>query len=461
MKAKPTNKQFQLELDQMADELRRDIHNGTFPANSFLPSESELAKRFQLSNKSIRKGMERLVKDGLIVKIPRVGNKVNMQQAKVTLTLACTFSIERDFKLSRLVEDFQRLHPWIRVNTVQYSDMPQFDGNGEDRFADVIALDSTQFQQLKEEGNFSMLEPLTGSEDVYPFLNEAFRAEDKQYVLPALFSPIVLCYNRAHFKECNLPEPHGGWTWDDLTRNATILSENKNRFGICFHILSENRWPLFMLQSGGRFEWEGTRLRDIRGTKLLEGIKLSKQIIRNRDIFPLYLSENNDDITELFKEGKVSMILISYMGLNDFLNTNLDYDLSPLPYTHEPRTLVVAIGFGINRNSRNKEAARLLTDYFASNRTQNLIRKHTLSIPAMQQVDEPAEPLKPCPSRYMMYREIVSSYRMHSELNMPWRLNVVLAGQLKAYWAELLDDEELCDRLVDKMSSREAESVTL
>ncbi|TMV45554.1 extracellular solute-binding protein [Paenibacillus mesophilus] len=457
VKANSTNTPFQLKLDRMADQLRQDILNGTYPDQSFLPPEPELAKRFQLSNKSVRKGMMKLVEDGLIVKIPRVGNRVNMKRAGVTLTLACSSTIERDFQLTRLLDDFHRQHPWIRVHTVPFAEIPKFDDDGDRRQADVIALDSTQFQQLKEEGRHTMLEPLYGSDDAYPFLNAAFGADDRQYVIPAIFSPIVLCYNRAHFRECRLPEPHGGWTWDELVRSATKLSENRNRFGICFHIVSENRWPLFLLQSGGRFEWEGGRLSDLRGTKLLEGIRRSKRLISNHDIFPHYLSENNDDVNAMFKEGKLSMIVTSYMGLNDFRNAELDYDISPLPYVQEPRTLVVVIGFGMNRYSPHKEAAGQLIDYFGSKRTQDLMRKFTLSIPALQHDGDFVKPIMPMPSRYGLYREIVSSYCMHSELNLPWRLNPILASQLKAYWADLLDEDELCRKLADKLILREAE----
>lgn len=458
MKAKPTNKQFQLELEFMAGQLREDIMSGIYPANSFLPPESALAKRFRLSNKSVRKGMEKLVEDGLIEKIPRVGNRVIAQRTRETLILACTHSIERDFSLSALVNDFHRLYPWIRVETVPYSDLPQFEGGGGSRPADVFAIDSTQFQELKESGQHSMLEAIEGLDGAFPFLNEAFRSDHRQYVLPAIFSPIVLCYNRSHFKDCGLPEPHGGWTWDDLAKNAAKLSGSGNRLGFCFHLLSENRWPLFLLQSGSRFEWEGTRLRDLRGTKLLDGMKLGKRIIRDPDIFPLYVSENNEEIMTLFKEGRVSMILTSYMGLNEFHSVSLlDYDLSPVPYMGEPRTLVVAIGFGMNRLSGNKEAARHLIEYFGSLRAQQLIRSYTTSIPALQQLEAPAEPAVPVPSRYPLFREIVATYRLHSELNVPWRLNRVLAGQLKAYWAGLLDEDELCDKLVDKLSALDPE----
>lgn len=451
MKIKPTNQQFQMQLQQMIDTLRQEIIAGELPEGSFLPSEAALAQRFQMSNKSIRKGLETLVADGFISKIPRVGNKVRAQRARVTLTLACTSTIERDLQLSRVLDDFRKQYPWITVNTIPYSGLPKPGENEEHHHVDVFDLDTTRFQEMREEGTYTMLEPLTESEDAYPFLNEAFRADGQLYIRPVTFSPIVLCYNRAHFKECGMADPHGGWTWDDLVRNAGQLSKHNNRIGFCFHISSENRWPLFLLQSGGRFGWDGDRLRDIRNTKLMEGIQLGKQIIQNKDIFLLHASENNDELIELFMEGKISMILITYMALNDFVNVDLDYDISPLPYMHEPRTLVVSIGLGLNRFSRNKEAARLLIDYLSVGRGQQLLRKHSLSIPALQRMDE-AETKLHFPARYALYREIISSYRMHDELNFPWRLNQLLAGQLQAYWAGLLNDDELCDRLVSKMS---------
>ncbi|GAA3407666.1 extracellular solute-binding protein [Paenibacillus hodogayensis] len=459
MKAKPTSEQFRLELERMADELRADIENGIYPAGSYLPSEPQLAKRFRLSNKSVRKGMEKLVEDGLIEKIPRVGNRVAAQRPRVRLTLACTYSIERDFSLSRLLDDFHRQHPWVRVEVISYNELSSFYDDGERRQADVFAIDSTQFQELREDGRATMLEPLDGAPEAFPFLNEAFRADGVQYVLPAIFTPIVLCYNRSHFRECRLPEPHGGWTWDDLARNAAVLSSGGNRLGFCFHLLSENRWPLFLLQSGGRFEWEDGRLGELRGTALLEGMRLGKRIIRDRDIFPFYLSENNDEINALFLEGKVSMILTSYMGMNEFRGAGLEYDISPVPNMGEPRTLAMAIGFGVSRDSGHKEAARILAEYFGTERAQTLIRTYTLSVPALQQIGEASNPTSMnVPARYGLYREIVASYRLHSELNVPWRMNRVLAGQLKSYWAGLLDDDELCDKLAEKLSVREPET---
>src|SRR5690606_32695659 len=112
----------------------------------------------------------------------------------------------------------------------------------------------------------------------------------------------------------------------DLMRAAEKLSDGKGRYGFCFHVPTKNRWPVFLLQSGESFEWEGGALKELRGSMLLESMSVCKRILHNRTAFPLYLSENNDDIDRMFLEGKVSMTLSSYMGMNGWQSANIEYD---------------------------------------------------------------------------------------------------------------------------------------
>jgi len=67
---------FQERLDHFVNVIRTEIVNGIREEGTYLPAESALAKQFELSNKSIRKGLEQLVEEGLIVKIDRVGSMV-------------------------------------------------------------------------------------------------------------------------------------------------------------------------------------------------------------------------------------------------------------------------------------------------------------------------------------------------------------------------------------------------
>lgn len=454
MRGRPTQRQFLERLEEVVQTLRDEILDGRYEVGSFLPSESALAERFQISNKSLRTGLVALVKEGLIEKIPSVGNRVVTQRTRVTLTLMCPPSIVRDINLPSLLDEFHARHPWIRVDTTYGSAVNEC---AKSRPADCMVLNQLQFQEVVENGMADKLEPLQAEDTAYPFLNKAFTYRDVLYTRPVIFSPIVLCYNKAHFRERNVPEPDGSWTWADLIRAASALSDGGERFGLCFHLPSENRWPVFLLQSGEAFEWEADgRLRSIRGSRLLESIKLCKRIIHNRDVFPLYLSENSDDVQNLFAEGKVSMILNNYMSMNELAHTAIPYDVSSLPFIDEPRTLTVICGVAIHRHSTKKEAATVLAGFLTSACGQQFIRRTTTSIPASKPIAEAAcdMPGINSPSRYGLFRDILFSLRNHSDLNLSVTAFGQLIKHLKAYWSDLIQEEQLCDRLEQALSGK-------
>ncbi|MCT7352480.1 GntR family transcriptional regulator [Streptomyces sp. 15-116A] len=65
---------------QVADALRREIDNGTFPPGSRLPSESELQARFDASRNTVRNGLSLLVGEGLIASSQGLGYEVRSHE---------------------------------------------------------------------------------------------------------------------------------------------------------------------------------------------------------------------------------------------------------------------------------------------------------------------------------------------------------------------------------------------
>ncbi|MDF2718610.1 MAG: GntR family transcriptional regulator, partial [Paenibacillus sp.] len=321
---KPSRKSFDARLKRMVDRLRADIRNGTYSPGDYLPSEKALTEQFQLSNKSVRKGLETLIGEGLIVKLDRVGSRVtdSAPGASITLTLGYTSSIERDIALSALLDDFHTLHPSIRVKPLQVksvsnylSAVKEYMDNG---LIDVFTLNNLDYQSVLDKGDLKRLQRLDTDPQLYRFAQEAFLYEGKPYARPLVFSPIILAYNRTHFRNSGVPEPDGSWTWEDAMRHAAALTEPGQRHGLYFYLLSDNRWPAFLLQSGDRFEADAGNDFRLADSRLLESIRLCKRIISDPGIFPNYMSENSDDVNELFKQGKVSMIMTNYMTINDF-----------------------------------------------------------------------------------------------------------------------------------------------
>lgn len=65
---------------QVADALRREIDNGTYPPGSRLPSESELSTRFDASRNTVRSGLNLLVTQGLISSSQGLGYEVSKHE---------------------------------------------------------------------------------------------------------------------------------------------------------------------------------------------------------------------------------------------------------------------------------------------------------------------------------------------------------------------------------------------
>lgn len=454
MRKRPTSEQFAEKLQHMVDTLRSEIVDGTYVYGELLPSEMDHAARFGLSNKSVRKGMEILVEEGWIEKIPRVGSRVVMKsRSNVTLTLAVNPIAQRNLELVRLLAEFERDHPWITVSIKETGGIPGFSKHGDFGNADVVSADNFQFQRLIEANQVQNLQPLQIDENIYPSLTRQFIRNGEALMRPLIFSPIVLVYNKAHFREKGLPEPDGSWTWDDMMRTAEQLSNGKDQYGFCFRAQDVNRWPIFLLQSGESFTWDGDKLKDIRESRMLEGLRLYREIIHNRKASPLYFSDNNEDINQMFLKGNLSMVTTSFLGLNAFKHTDLEFDVSPIPYIHEPRSLLICLGLGINRMSPHQEEAAMLLRYLTSARGWDFIYNETLSLPASRFYPKSDAPKSYMgseinrPSRYGHYREMMFSYRTHRDLNIPTAAFPKIFNHLKAYLAYMIDEDELCDRI--------------
>jgi len=437
---------FRKQLEHMIQTLKQEMTNQLYQVEQFLPSEKVLAERFSLSNNSVRKGLDTLVDEGWIEKIPRVGNRVKLKAAPITLTVTCNPLSVRDVHLDALLADFQKRYSSITVK------INSIDGNLglTESPGDVLLLNEYQFRTMVEAKRTDRLETQPVKREIYPLLYDWFTHEGRAAAQPLVFGPVVLCYNKQHFRECGLQEPNGNWRWSDLIDHAQRLTEC-GHFGFCFHLPALNRWPLFLLQSGETFRWKNGRIADFRGTKLMDGIRLCKEIIHNRKAFPLYWSEGSADINQMFLDGRLSMVLTSYMGLNEWNHTNQDYDISPVPFIDEPRTIAIAIAAGVDSRSNHKQEAQLLVDYLSSRHAQSQIGRQIHSVPAFQ--DAKAENGTPgLPSRYSLYREIMFSYRTHQDLNIPVTVISTLFKELRAYWADMIDEDELWERLHDELT---------
>lgn len=422
--------------------LRNEIITGQWEEGSYLPSESDLADRFQLSKNSVRKGLDLLASEDFIEKIPRIGNRVRNAPAGITLKLGYYPSMMREARLQELIDEFHKQHPLIRISMIPlpyYHTNPTMKDYMEADNIDVMTINNWNIELFTNpDGPPDMLEPLAGKEGVYPVLSEPFTFDGKQYVQPFMFSPVILCYNKNHFTENQVPEPDSSWTWDTVKKAAHQLSTGKDRYGFFFHLLSDNRWPIFLLQNNVIFN---------RGKESGNNLELDKASLKesfqtlidlSEDVFPPFLSESDDDVDMLFRQQKVSMILTSYFYLNLFENVGFSYDISPMPYFGTPKTLVIVIGLAINKHSKHKQAAQSFIDFMLSHETQLKLRQNTVSLPSLKSAAEWNGPINvKQPDRYFSFRETFPTFSYHTALNVTYSDLAEIRQNMKLYLSKM------------------------
>lgn len=440
---------------EMVTVLREEITNGARPIGSFLPTLVELSEQYQLSKNTVRKGLDLLVGEGLIESIPRIGARIiavaNSEQ--ITLRFGYYSTLINEAKIFDLLNKFEKLYPHIQVIPVRLPDNPRDSAAVIEDLVpslDLLTINLLDYGSLSDQD--LLFESVETRMDIYSFLNTPFMKADKQYAQPFLFSPIILCYNKEHFTEKQLPEPNSGWTWEDIKNCGRALHDAPNRYGLFFHAPSDNRWPLFLLQNDFSFCSDQPNL-SLSDPIFKKSMEQYCQLIQDKTLFPPYFSENDEEVESVFLNQNVSMVIVSYMRLNSFLNAPFEYDISPIPFVNQPRTQLVIIGLSISKQSANKQAAKLLMDFLTSYDTQLTLRQQTLSIPAVAAAAEwnGKEQLKNRPSRFLMYREIIPSFKTYQDMNVEMSTLFTIGSELKYYWAKMNDLDTIIERIEQKL----------
>jgi multiple sugar transport system substrate-binding protein len=338
----------------------------------------------------------------------------------------------------------------VETVTVPYTDYPdsikRYLENG---WLDVVTLNGWNFREIVENDALDLFEPQTASAGSYPYLNQVFSHEGKLYVHPLIFSPVILCYNKTMLRELGISEPDSSWSWEQLLNTARRIKQERDIFGFYAHIASANRFTIALLQRNYRFACE-SRGHLYEDPVLWDCLGKFRDMIYSQGLFPAFLSENDADAEKLFAQRKAAMIMTTYFGLKHLKHVDFEYDLAPLPYEHQARTLLLVTGLAVSRFSRQKEAAKLFIDFMNAEESQLYIRQQTLSIPAHKASAEwtGAESLYR-PSRFHLYREITPTFGKYTDLGLPIHDLSRFRDELKLFWSNLEQPESVAERLLD------------
>jgi len=264
------NREDEFRYSKLANDIRTQILGGYFKPGEYLQSENDLCKSYNLSRTSVRKALDILASEKLIIKKQGSGSIVSPEIAfkesdhsclKILTTSPSHFV---DTCMEQLVEAFESHYPNIKVQLIHIHEsyFQQFispDSNLNIK-PDLIFVSDKQSIELSESNHFVNLTSLINHdiiENINPDLLRLTRQNEYTY-LPITYSPVLLAYNEGLFEKYNVDCPNINWRKLDYVRAAQKLSLDTNQDGIVDQYglslsTSIARWPTIPLQFGVNF----------------------------------------------------------------------------------------------------------------------------------------------------------------------------------------------------------------
>ncbi|CAG7619192.1 extracellular solute-binding protein [Paenibacillus allorhizosphaerae] len=354
---------------KLANILREQILSGYIKPGEYLLSENELCKHYSMSRTSVRKSLDQLLKDRLIVKKVGQGTVVSpdlvvpVSERKVLRVLATSPSHFADSCMQHIIDVFQQKYSHVDVKFMSFPTLDFWESirasSDMGLQPDVIFAGDRQCLEsdLGQDAFLDLQGPLEQSlQAMYPRMAGAFRQGQAVIAAPVTFSTVYLAYNPQLFDAYGVERPGPNWTRDDFVEAARKLTVDTDGDGIVdqygFSVNSSfNRWPVIALQNGVRFDNADDKEPLIRTLTFIHDLLYRYRVATNSAKF----LRNSD----AFVRGKSGMVLTTSIELAGWRNDQLDFEaqVAPLPFGEEKATLLIANAFMIPSRCSDPELA--------------------------------------------------------------------------------------------------------
>jgi multiple sugar transport system substrate-binding protein len=359
---------------KLANILKDQIFSGYIQPGEYLPSEHQLCNQYSLSRTSVRKSLELLAGEGLIIKKVGAGTMVNPdlvvpKEQNRTLHILVTsplYFIENE-GLSVIVDAFKQQYPHVDVKLLQLSGDTNFNDalrkqHEHGLHPDLVLSYDSQMRDMDDFSLFLDLEPAFRDSlaHIYPRIVQGLRFDEGLKAIPITFSPVFLTYNPDLFESRHLAKPDAGWTRNDFMEAARQLTFDANGDGILDQYGYSfspgiNRWPVFPLQNG-LMDPDAAPYEDI----LLETCTLIHDLLHRTRSAVLFAANTNRVHDHPFKNGKAAMTLTTTYELSAWKSESLSFEpeIGPLPFGPYASTLIVTNSLLIPKTSPHVELAQ-------------------------------------------------------------------------------------------------------
>lgn len=321
-------------------------------------------------------------------------------QGTVTLNVYGGVSSPAEDRLTaRIMAQFTRLHPQIKVNWVPiFSDYTtKMNSLDDQHFPDVFFLSWDLSPTYISAGRLLNLSPYVAHDgvktsDYYPALFTPFSCKSGQiYGIPKDWGSLGVFYNKQMFKAAGIPFPSSNWTWDQMRSIARKLTKlgptpDKSTYGIMLPDDS-SRWLAFLFANGGSVLNKG-------GTQSAFNGQAGVAALNYYTSFQLQDHSSTTPSTfgvrypyEAFAKKQTAMVVeggwaIEYMQEN---HSDVDYAVAPLPVAPNGQRgdLIFTNAWAASAHTRYPEESWELVKYLTSASVQRQVLESGLAMPSL------------------------------------------------------------------------------
>lgn len=319
---------------------------------------------------------------------------------------------ERNARL-RVVDEFRRRHPDIKIRTVLSApgvmqQLATFCAGG--KCPDVLMAWELTYSELAARGVLLDLNTMLAKDPAFAAelksdgiaaMYDTFTLNGGQYALPEQWSGCYLYYNKRLFAEAGLPPPptvwERPWSWTEFLNNATALTK-RGRSGRASQWGFVNMW--FSYYSAGLFAMNNgvpwaTPLKNpthfnFDKDAFIEAVQFYADLANKHNVAPDASEVQSMSTPDLFAAGKAGIALGGHWRYQTFLQAEgLDFNVTPLPVgprlSGQPaRSNIGCTGLAIAAASQRKEEAWEFVKFATGPVGQALIADSSLFVPALR-----------------------------------------------------------------------------
>lgn len=319
---------------------------------------------------------------------------------------------ERDRRL-RIVEEFQRHHPDIKVRAVLSApgvmqQLSTFCAGG--KCPDVLMAWELTYAELATRGVLLDLNTMLARDpgfaaelrgDSIPSLYDTFAYNGGQYALPEQWSGNYLFYNKRLFAEAGLPPPPSTWerpwSFTEFLETAKALTKRDGsgrvtQWGFVNLWFSYYSAGLFAMNNGVPWATPLTNPAHFNfgDDAFIEAVQFYADLSNEHRVAPDASEVQSMSTPDLFASGKAGIAMGGHWRYQTFIRAaDLDFDVAPLPVGprrqgQPARSNIGSTGLAISASSQRKQQAWEFVKFATGPVGQALTGESTLFVPVLR-----------------------------------------------------------------------------